>query len=175
MPCSGTKTSFHSRLREFTPDGHIGVLSSIFPKDDPRPSRFVSLTIKHWAAAQSVPWITTRTAPNPPIPKPLAESSFGSLKRLYISVCTLDFDKFPIMRQPIHLSLANFNLTHFERPVRTGKLRALLRGMWTRSWWRRGFPSCLVPSPPQAPRDVADRRHPPFPPTPGNHVGGRGS
>jgi len=39
---------FYSRIREFTLDGQVDVLSYIFPKDTPRPSRLVSLSITRW-------------------------------------------------------------------------------------------------------------------------------
>jgi len=92
---------FYSRIREFTLDGQVDVLSYIFPKDAPRPSRLVSLSITHW------PW--TGGFPYPPIPELLVESSSESLRRLSISACALDIDRLPNVRQLTHLSFTDFS------------------------------------------------------------------
>lgn len=96
---------FYSRLREFTLDGEIDVLSYIFPEDTPRPSRLVSLSIVRSTAIPMISAIMDQIPPNPPVPELLVESSSESLRRLSISACTLDFDQLPIIRQLTHLSL----------------------------------------------------------------------
>ena len=96
---------FYSRIREFTLDGLVDVLSYIFPEDTPRPSRLVSLSIPRWEATP-----TSRISPSSPIPIPelLVESSSESLRRLTISACTIDIDQLPILHQLTHLSLTDF-------------------------------------------------------------------
>lgn len=119
---------FYSRLREFTLDGEIDVLSYIFPDGTPRPFRLASLSVERCATILSMGGITgvlTRRSPDPPIPAGLVGASFDSLKRLCISACTVDFDQVPIVRQLTHLSLTNFNLPHLR--VSMKKLLFLLQ------------------------------------------------
>ncbi|KAF9778604.1 hypothetical protein BJ322DRAFT_1091545 [Thelephora terrestris] len=112
---------FYSRLREFTLDGEVDVLSYIFPDDNPRPFRLVSLSIERCATPLNLPRLGF------PIPKRLVEASFSSLKRLCISACIIDFDQVQIVRQLTHLSLTNLNLPYFEKPVSMKKLLYLLQ------------------------------------------------
>jgi len=97
---------FYSRIREFTLDGRVDVLSHIFPEDTPRPSRLDSLSITNLVVVSS-----SRPA-DPSIPKLLVESSSESLRRLSISACVPDIGQLPIVRQLTHLSLTDFNLPH---------------------------------------------------------------
>lgn len=119
---------FYSRLREFRLDGEIDVLSYIFPNGTPRPFRLVSLSVERCATIllmRGITGVLTRRSHDPPIPAGLVEASFGSLKRLCISACTIDFDQAPIARQLTHLSLTNFNLPHLR--VSMKKLLFLLQ------------------------------------------------
>ena len=111
---------FYSRIREFTLDGQVDILPHIFPKDTPRPSRLVSLSITRWPwttvlSQQTATWGITLRSPDPPIPELLVESSSESLRRLSISACTIDIDNLPILCQLTHLSLTDFspNLTGY--------------------------------------------------------------
>ena len=99
--------NFYSRIREFTLDGLVDVLSYVFPKDTPRPSRLVSLSIMRWVTNSDIQGAPQRLQ-TPKIPELLVESSSGSLRRLNISACILNIDQLPILRQLTHLSLTDF-------------------------------------------------------------------
>ena len=102
---------FYSRIREFTLDGLVNVLSYIFPEGTPRPSRLVSLSIARFVVNSSF---------DRPIPELLVESSSESLKRLSVSACILDIDQLSTLRQLTHLSLT------FSSDTPTIRLRQLL-------------------------------------------------
>jgi len=102
---------FYSRIREFTLDGLVDVLSYVFPEGAPRPSRLVSLSIAHWVVVSTIHGATEiihRRSPSPPIPELLVESSSESLRRLKITACIPDIDQLTILRQLTHLSLTDF-------------------------------------------------------------------
>lgn len=103
---------FHFRLREFTLDGELDVLSHVFPENTPRPSRLTSLSITRFTTlirTEAIPAIMDGTLINPPVLGLLVESSSESIRRLSISTCILDLGKLPAVRQLTHLSLTEFD------------------------------------------------------------------
>jgi hypothetical protein len=122
---------FYSRLREFTLDGEVDVLSYVFPEATPRPSRLVTLSVTRFATTSSMQhatWVADQRPPNLPLPKLLVESSSQTLRQLTISNCTPDFDQLPIVvRQLTHLSLTYFTSPRFESHLTIKKLLFILR------------------------------------------------